>query len=273
MGSVMKLIDIGVNLLNPSFDKDREEVVENACQAGVSALIITGASVKTSLEAATYVERHPDSSCKLYFSAGVHPHEANTLDDGGLETLRRLGRIAVAIGECGLDYFRDYSPRPIQRCCFERQLELAVELSLPLFLHERHAFGDFSAMLKDFIPKVPAVVVHCFTGNEKELETYLDLGCHIGITGWICDERRGRHLLELVKKIPINRLMLETDSPYLLPRDMGSSFRGGKSGRNEPAFLVHIAQSVARHLGEDSDVLAAQTLANTCWFFGIKEQP
>ena len=265
----MRLIDIGINLMNPSFDKDREEVVENAYRVGVAALVISGASVKTSLEAASYIERNPDSPCGLYFSAGVHPHEANTLDDGGLETLRGLGKSAVAIGECGLDYFRDYSPRPVQRRCFETQLGLAADLGLPLFLHERGAFGDFSAMLKDFMPKVPAAVVHCFTGSEGELETYLDLGCHIGITGWICDERRGQTLQGLVKKIPARRLLLETDAPFLIPRDLGQK----KVRRNEPKYLPHIAAAVARHQGKDPIQVAEETYANTLEFFRIECGP
>jgi TatD DNase family protein len=270
----MPLIDIGINLMHPSFDKDREDVIENAHKAGVAALIITGTGVKASLEAASYIERNPDTPCKLYFTAGIHPHEANTLDDaaahGGLETLRNLGAHAVAIGECGLDYFRDYSPRPLQRRCVEKQLELAADLSLPLFLHEREAHADFAAMLKDFMPKVPGAVVHCFTGAEAELETYLGLGCHIGITGWICDERRGQHLAALVRKIPPTRLMIETDAPFLIPRDLPQMCGTQKRvQRNEPKYLPHIAAAIARHQGKDPGQAAQETYAATRDFFRI----
>jgi TatD DNase family protein len=180
--------------------------------------------------------------------------------------LRDLGnKGAIAIGECGLDYFGNYSPQPLQRRCFEKQLELAADLALPLFLHERGAFTDFSAMLKDFMPKVPGAVVHCFTGTEEELETYLDLGCHIGITGWICDERRGQQLRALVKKIPAQALLLETDAPFLVPRDLPR-----KSGqRNEPKYLPHIAAAVAYHQKKEPIQVSEETHANTLKFFKI----
>ena len=286
----MKYVDICINLMHPSFDRDRKDLIENARKAGVTALIITGASVKASCEAASYIEKNKehsvepqsiapgsvqkgstlDAKCRLYFTTGVHPHEAKSLDEAGMETLRNLGRSAAAIGECGLDYFRDYSPRHIQRRCFEKQLELAADLGLPLFLHEREAHADFTAMLKDFIQKVPAAVVHCFTGTGGELEAYLALGCHIGITGWICDERRGQHLGALVKKIPASRLMIETDAPFLIPRDLPPIYSPQrKRQRNEPKYLPHIAAAIARHQGKDPDQLAQETYANTLKFFRI----
>jgi TatD DNase family protein len=172
----------------------------------------------------------------------------------------------AAIGECGLDYNRDFSPRDKQRECFEAQIDLAAELGKPLFLHERDAFADFSAILKKKRGAVSRAVVHCFTGGEKELETYLELDCYIGITGWICDERRGAHLIPLVKKIPPDRLLLETDAPYLLPRNLPGNKR---NGRNEPRYLVHIAAFVAAILGKAPEVLAAETFANSRRFFGL----
>ncbi|MCL2070099.1 MAG: TatD family hydrolase [Treponema sp.] len=265
----MKLIDIGVNLMNSSFDKDREQVIKAAAAAGVSPLVITGSSERSSLDAAifagAYNAVHPGA---LYTTAGVHPHEAKNYGKNTGELLRELvlERGARAIGECGLDYNRDFSPRDAQRRCFVKQLELAAELSVPLFLHERDAFSDFSIIIGEYSRAVPAMVVHCFTGNAAELEYYISLGSYIGITGWICDERRGRHLRELVKLIPADRLLLETDGPYLLPRDLPVKV---KNRRNESRYLPHIAETAARCLGKEPDELAKETFSNTKRFFGI----
>ena len=265
----MKLIDVCINLMNPAYDKDRDEVVKAAAAAGVAPLVITGSSEQSSLGAALYAssynEREPGS---LYTTAGVHPHEAKNCGDSTIDLLRELvlEKDARAIGECGLDYNRDFSPRYEQRRWFVKQAELAAELSVPLFLHVRDAFEDFSAILSEFASSVPAVVVHCFTGTSEELEYYLSLGCYIGITGWICDERRGQDLHELVKIIPPDRLLLETDAPYLLPRDLPFKL---KSRRNESSFLPHIAETVARCLGKDTAELASETYANSKRFFGI----
>jgi TatD DNase family protein len=270
------VIDIGVNLMHRSFNADREGVVKNAAAAGVSPLIITGTGEGSSREAADYAAKYPG---KLYSTAGVHPHEAKNWGRSAPDTLREIaGRDCVAaIGECGLDYNRDFSPRDAQRRCFEAQIDLAEELALPLFLHERDAFRDFSAILgsRGNSPGKPGMVVHCFTGTGEALEKYLDLGCYIGITGWICDERRGNHLGDLVKKIPPDRLLIETDAPFLIPRDLGSRREqaggagGGKSGRNEPKYLPHIAAVIARRLDKDPEQVAAETYANSLRFFGI----
>jgi TatD DNase family protein len=265
----MNLIDIGVNLMHPSFNRDRQGVIEAAAAAGVRPLIITGTGEKASREAldfaAAYSEKKPGT---LYATAGVHPHEARFWGGKTLETLRELALScgAVAIGECGLDYNRNFSPQDLQRECFEKQVELAAELSLPLFLHERDASEDFAAIIGNCGNRVPAKAVHCFTGTEAELEKYLDLGCSIGLTGWICDERRGTHLEGLVKKIPPGRLMLETDAPFILPRDLPVTV---KNRRNEPKYLPHIAGTIARCLGRDPEDLAAETFANARRFFGF----
>jgi len=274
-----KLIDIGINLMNPSYDRDREDVIKAAASAGVTPLIVTGYGERSSLDAALYASAYnADHPGALYTTAGVHPHEAKSCNNGTIDFLMGLvrekseapstgSRFGVkAIGECGLDYNRDFSPRDVQRRWFVKQVELAAELSLPLFLHERDAFTDFSIILAEYSKAVPAMVVHCFTDAGDELEHYLSLGCYIGITGWICDERRGRHLRELVKNIPKDRLMLETDGPFLLPRDL--PLKVGNR-RNEPRFLPHIAETVARCLDKDPVKLAKETFANTKKFFGI----
>jgi TatD DNase family protein len=273
------LIDIGVNLMHRSFNAGREQVIEAAEAAGVSPLIITGTSEASSREALDYAEKYnAGRPGKLYATAGVHPHNAKDCGPGLIAGLRSLaerrggtagtaGQInagPVAVGECGLDYNRDFSPRPVQRKWFEEQIVLAGELGLPLFLHQRDAFEDFTVILERNRGKISRMVVHCFTGTAEELEKYLELDCYIGITGWICDERRGKHLGSLVKRIPPDRLMLETDAPFLIPRDLP---RPG--GRNEPKYLSHIAAVIARYLGKTPELLAEETFANTRRFFGI----
>jgi TatD DNase family protein len=266
------LVDIGANLTHPAFDRDRDAVVEAAARAGVSPLILTGTNVAESRAARDYAARMPG---RIYATAGVHPHDAKTCGESTLEALKELARdpLVRAIGECGLDYDRDFSPRPVQREWFEKQLALAMELQMPLFLHVRDAFEDFAAALEACQKAcracpgtAPRMVVHCFTGTEAELDRCLDLGCHIGITGWICDERRGGHLGPLLKKIPPDRLMIETDAPFLLPRDLGEKVR---SGRNEPKYLPHIAARVAGYLGKDAAQVAAETRQTSLRFFGL----
>ncbi|MDR2447583.1 MAG: TatD family hydrolase [Treponema sp.] len=261
----MRLIDIGVNLIHPSFDKDREQVLRDAEASGISPLVITGTNVEESKNARWYAASHNTPAVKRCFStAGVHPHDVKMCDENTIAELSELAQMpeVAAIGECGLDYNRDFSPRNEQRVWFERQVELAAALNMPLFLHERDAFDDFYAILKKY--PAPRKVAHCFTGGEKELDAYLSLGCYIGITGWICDERRGTDLLSLVKKIPSDRLLLETDAPYLLPRNIREKKR---SGRNEPKNLTHIARYIADIVGKDPAVLAEETFSASLMFF------
>ncbi|MFT3995618.1 MAG: TatD family hydrolase [Dysgonomonas sp.] len=261
----MKIIDIGVNLMHRSFDEDRGQVVQSAIEVGVSPLIMTGTSERSSIQAAKYASKYPG---KLYSTAGVHPHDAKSCTSETIRTLENLAKqdYVVAIGECGLDYNRDFSPRDIQRKYFEAQIELACEANLPLFLHERDAFDDFYKILDQYKNDISNMVVHCFTGQKDELLAYLELGCYIGITGWICDERRGKHLIDLVKLIPQNKLMIETDAPFLTPRNMDEK---PKDGRNEPKYLVHILDELAYHLDEDIEDLADKTYRNTKRFFNI----
>ncbi|MDR1429159.1 MAG: TatD family hydrolase [Spirochaetaceae bacterium] len=268
----MRLIDIGVNLMNRSFDRDREQLVLEARKAGVSPLIITGSSEASSRAAADYAKRFPG---ELYATAGVHPHEAKHCNSETLETLTGLAgrKEVIAIGECGLDYNRDFSPRPVQRMWFIKQIELAEKFSMPLFLHERDAFDDLYSILREHRNSVSRMVIHCFTGTEEALDKYLELGAFIGITGWICDERRGSRLKSLVKKIPPDRLMTETDAPYLIPRDLPRGESGRQSGRNEPKFLPHIAQTIAAALEKETECFAKESFANALRFFGITRSP
>lgn len=253
----MELVDIGLNLTHESFRADREAVLARACAADVVQMIVTGATVPASIEALELARSRP---ALLRSTAGVHPHHASEVDDAAIESLRELlsASEVVAVGECGLDYFRDLSPRDRQRTAFERQLGIACENGKPVFLHQRDAHADFLAIVREHRAQLSGGVAHCFTAGEAELEAYLALDLAIGITGWICDERRGRHLVELVRRIPKGKLLLETDAPYLLPRDLRPP---PASRRNEPAYLRHIAEVVAAARGESLEELAAHTSA------------
>lgn len=259
------MIDIGVNLTDRQFDEDRDAVLARATAAGVTALILTGTTITASQVAADYAAEHPRL---CYATAGIHPHDAKSFDAHSIEALRTLAARpeVVAMGECGLDFNRDFSPRAQQEAAFEAQLALAAQLQLPVFMHCRDAHERFMAILTPWRDKLPAAVLHCFTGSEAELKDCLALDLHIGITGWICDERRGQTLQQLVSLIPAHRLMIETDSPYLLPRDLPVK---PKSRRNEPANLGHIAQRIAACRGENPDQLIAATKATSRAFFRI----
>jgi len=275
----MPLIDIGANLSHDSFDHDRDAVLQRARDAGVVQLVVTGASREHSPKALALAQAHPGF---LFATAGVHPHHASEYTDECDAELRALHAHAevVAVGECGLDYFRDLSPRPAQRRAFERQLQIGVDLAVeglaangmgkPLFLHQRDAHADFMAMMKNFDGRLGPAVVHCFTGSRAELFDYLDQDWHIGITGWLCDERRGQHLRELVKHIPGDRLMIETDAPYLLPRTVKPQ---PSHRRNEPMYLAHIVEELARDRGEEVAVTAANTAATARAFFRLPRNP
>lgn len=258
------IIDIGVNLTHRSFHGDREAVIQRAFDAGVRTMVITGTSQTSSQEAQRLAREYPG---QLYSTAGVHPHDSRNCTMDTIAELRRLAALeqVVAIGECGLDFNRDFSPRPQQEKWFAAQVALAEELQKPLFMHERDAGQRFYDILTAVRKSVPAVV-HCFTGSRESLKMYLDLGLHIGVTGWICDERRGKPLRELVGEVPLDRLMIETDAPYLLPRSMATK---PKDGRNEPCFLPHVLQAVADCLGKSSEEVALATTATARDFFRL----
>ena len=246
------LIDIGINLAHDSYDADREAVIARAGAVGVVQMIVTGSCAPSTRTAIALARQYPG---KLFATAGVHPHHATELT---ASVLAELGELALepqvlAVGECGLDYYRNYSPPAAQRATFHRQLELAARAGKPVFLHQREAHEDFLAILREHWAGLAGGVAHCFTGGAAELDCYLELGLAIGITGWICDERRGAHLLELVRRIPADRLLLETDGPYLLPRDLAPR---PAARRNEPMYLAHVAAMVARARGEPAAALA-----------------
>lgn len=263
------MIDIGVNLTNKRFDKDRDELINRAKNIGVEKILITGTSVRESELALklceSFRQKHPDT---LYATAGVHPHDADRVSEDYLEVLAQLAvnSNVKAIGECGLDFNRNFSKPSQQIKIFKEQIRLAKRLAMPLFLHQRDAFDVWYSELKPFIGDIPSMVTHCFTGNKDELKICLDAGMYIGITGWICDERRGKTLQEIVSLIPLEQLLVETDAPYLIPRTIKPK---PKSSRNEPSYLPFIIDKIANITGLDPNEIACQTRINAQKVFNL----
>lgn len=259
------LIDIGINLTDSAFASDLQQVVDAAKAVNVTTLIITGTDLENSRHAVQLCEQLGEG---MYCTAGVHPHYAREWTDQHEADIRQLAQhpSVVAIGETGLDFNRNLSLPATQKQVFEQQLKIAADLGLPLFLHERDALDAQLPLLKRYRDRIRGGVAHCFTGTGEAMHAYLELDLYIGITGWICDERRGLHLREQVKDIPLDRLLLETDGPYLLPRDLQPK---PKSRRNEPRYLPHIAQTVAQCRGISLQELMAATTANARRLFGL----
>jgi len=267
--SPVPLIDIGVNLSNNSFNDDVPELLARSQQANVTQSILTGTSEEESLQVSLLCEKYADTFPNMLFAtAGVHPHDAKTFTNNTRNHLKSLAekKHVVAIGETGLDFNRNYSPPADQEKAFEAQLELAAELKLPVFMHERDAHQRQFEILKNYRDHLCNGVIHCFTGDKTALFDYLDMDLHIGITGWICDERRGVELQRLVSNIPHNRLMLETDAPYLLPRTITPK---PKTRRNEPAYLPWVLKAVCEQRDESESELAALTHETSQRFFNL----
>lgn len=259
------MIDIGVNFTNKRFDKDRPELIVRAKNAGINTLLVTGTNIAESQKALKLCQQFPGS---LFCTAGVHPHDADHVPDNYLESLLALAEqpFVKAIGECGLDFNRNFSAPEQQQKIFSQQIALAAELNMPLFLHQRDAFDLWYKLLSPYFDKIPAMVAHCFTGNLHELNACLDAGMYIGITGWICDERRGQELRDIVKHIPLNRLMIETDAPYLTPRTIKPR---PKSSRNEPSYLPFVVQAIAEVSNYTEDEIKTQTCVNAQQVFNL----
>lgn len=258
------MFDIGVNLTSPQFAKDSDEVVARARSVGVNGMLLTGTSAEESLQAQRLAQRH-----RCWSTAGVHPHDSSSWTPEVAEAIRALALMpeVVAIGECGLDFNRNFSTPAQQEQAFTAQLALAAELSLPVFMHCRDAHARFIALLDPWLEKLPGAVLHCFTGTREEMQDCLDRGLYLGITGWVCDERRGLELRELLPLIPAQRLLIETDAPYLLPRDLSPK---PASRRNEPAMLKHILERIAGWRGEEVQWLEEVTDNNVRSLFGVR---
>lgn len=266
---VPDLIDVGANLTHESFSGDLPEVLDRAARAGVGRLVVTGTSLAASNAALALASSRPGV---LWATAGVHPHEAAGYDDATEDQLRTMLRhpLVVAAGECGLDYHRDYSPREAQRMAFARQVELAVASGRPLFLHQRAAHDDFVAILREQGSRLPGGVAHCFTDGRDAMEEYLAMGLHVGITGWVCDERRAEDLRTAVASLPLDRVLVETDCPYLLPRSIRPAPR---SRRNEPAMLPEVVRVLASFMGLDAEIVAMAATRNAERLFGLSADP
>ena len=257
----MPWFDAGVNLLDKRFDA--EEVIQRAQDAGVEKLCVITTHPNEWDAAVALYEKHPDHCC---FTIGVHPHNAKDVTEGDYDRLRELAQHqgCVAIGECGLDFNRNFSPKDVQLAVFEAQLNLATSLNLPVYLHERDAFNEQIGLLTQYMPSLKGGIAHCFTGTAEQVKAYVSLGLYIGITGWVCDDKRGADLRDAVKHIPPNKLILETDAPYLFPKTLRPRKRN-----NEPAFLPHIAQQLGEYLQLDTDKLRISSYANSCELFSL----
>lgn len=234
--------DIGVNLFCRQF-RDPEKIIRDAAAAGVSC-IITGSDPEEDRLADAFVRTHPGT----FATAGIHPHNADEAEESDYRLIREIlltNPAVVAAGECGLDYDRMFSTRENQLRCLESQIAIAEETGKPMFLHERDAAGDFAAIFREHPLIARRSVVHCFTGTREECETFLAMGFSIGVTGWICDDRRAEDLRGAVSAIPADRILIETDAPYLMPRMMP-----GRHGRvNVPENIVWVARSLAQYMG------------------------
>jgi TatD DNase family protein len=257
----MAMIDIGANLGHESFAADLPALLARARAAGVEAIVVTGSCAASNEQALALARADRPDAPRLHATAGLHPHHAADWSAALGERIAELAREpeVVAVGECGLDYFRDLSPRDVQRAAFVAQLERAIAAGKPVFLHQRDAHDDFIAILREHRAALVDAIVHCYTDSAAACADYLAIDCHIGLTGWLCDERRGTHLVEVARMIPADRLLIETDAPYLLPRTLRPK---PKHRRNEPAFLFAVRDAVAAARGETPDAVAATTTAN-----------
>ncbi|WP_105200362.1 TatD family hydrolase [Pseudoalteromonas sp. T1lg10] len=254
------MIDAGVNLSSSQFRHDFDAVVARAREAGVQSMMVIGCDEADSREALALAQQF-----NLYSCAGIHPHNAKDATDDFAANLSAMAQAkeVIAIGECGLDYNRDFSPRPQQRKIFASQLALANELNMPVYLHERDAHNDMLAMLREYQPRG---VLHCFTGNRQQAQNYLDLGLYLGITGWVCDERRSGELNDALNVIPMDKLLVETDAPYLLPRTISPK---PKSRRCEPAHLPYVVAHLSEHYRVPEEQISALSIANFNTLFAL----
>ena len=261
----MSWCDIGVNFTDKRLVF--EPVLERALAVDVNHIIITGTNLDKSQQAINLAEQYPRH---LSTTVGVHPHDASQFTAQTIHALKTLAKSnrVVAIGECGLDFNRNFSTPDEQLFAFEQQLKIACELGLPVFLHERDAFEAQIELLTKYRKELKGGVAHCFTGDIEQMNRYLDLDLYIGITGWVCDLKRGQALREAVKSLPLNRILLETDAPYLRPKGLANN-RKVDHGNNEPAYLPYVANEVACLMATDIKTLQLASQTNTQTLFNI----
>jgi len=234
----------------------------NGENVGVGHVCLTGSSLFSSRFALEWAKKKPSH---YITTAGIHPHDAKSATPEVLQDIASLLDEAEvrAVGECGLDYNRNFSPRDAQLHCFEAQIDLSNRYAYPLFLHQRDAHTDFMHCMKS---ATQSAVVHCFTDTKEALFSYLDKGWYIGITGWICDPKRGAELRSIVHNIPLKQLMIETDAPWLFPKDYRPK---PKKRRNEPKYLPHILSVLAQNMNQSMEDVAHHSFHNSCSFFGV----
>jgi len=258
-----EVADIACNFTNERFDKDLDEVINRAITNKITkfGLICSKLSDLDRL-----LEIYNQYSKDMFFTIGVHPHHANEISDKYLKNLKEavINNNPHAIGETGLDFFRNLSTYDEQIYAFEEQIKIAIDTNKPLFLHQRDSHDDFIKILREYSSDINKAVVHCFTGTQEQLEDYLELDCYIGVTGWICDEKRNVELRKTIKNIPLEKLMIETDCPYLIPKNLPNK---PKNNRNEPINLDHIVNEIAVLMEIDIDSLRKQTFKNTINYF------
>lgn len=257
------MVDIGANLTHKSFERDLDDVIFQSFKANLQAVIVTGTTIKGSLNAMKLCEKY-GKNYNIFSTGGVHPHNA---DDYDLKMEKELvglieTKMIKAVGECGLDFDRNFSTEKHQINCFDSQIKLALKYKLPLFLHERKAHKQFLEVLDRYDLKDICVVVHCFSGNSLEVKEYIMRGFYIGVTGWICDDRRNMDLLAAMKHIPLDKLMIETDSPFLSPNR--------KERRNVPSNVFLVAKKIAKILNKSEEEIIKATTANAVKVFNLE---
>ncbi len=258
----MKIFDSHCHLDDRCFEADFEDVLHRAAGAGVHRMLIVGIDRRTSDRAVALANGHAN----LFASVGVHPHDARSCSEDTLAhlTAKASDPNVVAWGEIGLDFNRMYSSQKDQERWFIRQLAVADELDLPMIFHERDSQGRLLEILKATFGTRRSAVIHCFSGTAAELDRYLEMGFYIGITGIVTVNRRGKSLRGMIPSIPVDRLLIETDAPYLTPTPQRNKYR-----RNEPAFVREVLLKIAAVRKEDPAVLAKQIWENTCSLFRI----
>jgi TatD DNase family protein len=257
------LFDIACNFSSDRFEKDLNKVIKRAKDNNVTKFLLVSASLK---DAEKVNKIYQDNKDSCFLTIGAHPHHANEFNSSSPSEMKRLidEYKPHSVGETGLDFFRNISSYEEQLFAFEEQIRIAIETNLPLFLHQRDAHDDFMKIISKYKNDISKAVVHCFTGTQKELDDYLEMEFSIGLTGWICDERRNIDLRKSLKNIPLDKLMIETDCPYLIPRNLNNK---PKNNRNEPAYLPHIANEIALLINLDKDKLIDITYKNSINFF------
>lgn len=258
----MKYYDIGLNLFCRQFP-DPEKVIADAINNGVCC-ILTGTDTKENRKINSFVKTHD-----VYGTVGIHPHNADQARQEDFQLIEKIlseNSKMVAVGECGLDYDRMFSTKENQVRCFEKHIVLAEKFNKPLFLHERSATDDFIKRFKKHPDICKKSVVHCFTGDRTTLDKYLSMGFSIGITGWICDDRRGRELREAVSIIPLDRIMVETDAPYLTPKNVS-----GLNRTNVPQNVKYVVKDLAKYMKVPEDILIENTKRNTQRIFQLED--